>query len=90
MSDASVPRVAVKTHLDGDPKPRPDEVAEWDAIRKEHQLDVMLVMILVPDEEASWPFPGYTMHGWAIRDGEGGTVCESEEINVEVVPDGDS
>lgn len=87
--DAVVPRVAVKTHLDGDPQPRPDEVAEWDAIRKEHDLNEMAVMILLPDESTDGPFPGYAMHGWAIRDDEDGTVCEREEINVEVVPDAD-
>jgi hypothetical protein len=89
--DEAVPRVAVKTHLDGDPRPRPEEVAEWDAIRKEHGLAEMAVMILLPDDSTDGPFTGYAMHGWAIRDGEdGGTVCEREEINVEVVPDADA
>lgn len=89
MSDQTVPRVAVKTHLDGDPKPRPDEVAEWDAVRKEHGLAEMMVMILLPDESTDGVFPGYAMHGWAIRDGEDGTVCEPETIDVEIVPDED-
>lgn len=91
MTDQAVPQVAVKTHLDGDPRPRPDEIAEWDAIRKEHGLDQMLAMILLPNEAATdGPFPGYEMAGWAIRDGDDGkTVCEPEDIDVQIVPDED-
>lgn len=87
--ESIVPQVAVKTHLDGDPKPRPKEIGEWDAIRREHGLDQMLALILLPDESVTdGIFPGYSIHGWAIREDEQGkTTCEPETIDIEIVPD---
>jgi len=81
--------VAVKTHLDGDPKPRPEEIGAWDAIRREYGLDQMLALILLPDESVTdGVFPGYAIHSWAIReDAQGKTTCEPETINIEIVPD---
>jgi len=81
--------VAVKTHQDSDPKPRADEIGEWDAIRREHGLDQMLVLILLPDESITdGTFPGYSVHGWAIReDARGKTTCEPETIDIVIVPD---
>ena len=87
--EPAVPQVAVKTHLDGDPGPRSEEIAQWDAIRREHGLDQMLVLILLPDESVTdGAFPGYAIHSWAIReDTQGKTICESETIDIEIVPD---
>lgn len=79
--------MAVKTHLDSDPKPRAEEISEWDAIRREHGLDQMLVLILLPDESVTNSiFPGYSIHGWAIREDEQGkTICEPETIDITII-----
>lgn len=88
-NEPDVPRVAIQSHMDGDPKPRPKEINKWDAIRREHGLEEMLVMILLPDETVTdGLFPGYALHGWSIRDdAQGKTICEPKDIDVQVIPD---
>ena len=82
-----VPRVAIKSHLDGDPKPRQGEIVEWDLMRRRCAVEQMVVLILLPDESrADGPFPGYAMHSWAIRERDGKVVCERQPIDIQVTP----
>ncbi len=85
-ADDIAPRVAVKSHLDGDPNPRPGEILEWDLMRRTHGLEQMLALILLPDVGATSKFAGYAEHWWAIRERNGKVVCEPTEVQIEVVP----
>jgi hypothetical protein len=84
-----VPRVAIKTHLDGDPALRPDEMADWNALRLANDMDEMIALVLTPNdadpEEASpgTAFPGYDLHWWKISD----AGVEPTEVEFTIVPD---
>lgn len=83
------PHAAIQTHLDGDPKPRPDEIANFNGVRRDHNLDEILVLILLPDEaQQERPFPGYTTHGWKIYESGADVLCMPEEVSIEIVDDG--
>lgn len=83
--DEVVPRVAVKTHLDGDPKPRQDEIVKWEAMRRRYAVEQMIALILLPREgQTDGPFPGFEMHSWVIRERDGKVVCERQLIEIQV------
>lgn len=87
-SEESVPRVAVKSHLDGDPKPRREEIVEWDVMRRRYGVDVMLALIMLPDDTVTeGPFAGFQLHKWEILEVDGKTVCRPSDIEIVVTPD---
>jgi hypothetical protein len=82
------PRVAFKSHLDGDPKVRPEEAAEFNAVRKRFGVAEMVVLILTEnDANQEPPFAGWDVHSWVIRERDGRTVVEREDIDIVITPD---
>lgn len=87
--DGQIP-IAIKSHLDGDPHPRADEIADWERMRVENGLDEIVSLILLPnDEQQEQPFRGYDAHGWRIHQRDGEVVCEKHEVTIEITDDDD-
>lgn len=77
-----VERVVVRTHLDGDPRPRLDEIEEWQALRRKNRLDEMVACILAPDDNATLThFPGYKEHWWSLTD----KGVDATEVDLEII-----
>lgn len=80
--DETAPRVVVQSHLDGDVKPRPEEIKQWLRVMEEYDLDVMVCLILTIGFDVGSHFPGYTEHWWEL-DRKG--AVKATQVRIEVV-----
>lgn len=83
MNDDEV-GVALQTHLDGDPNPRPGEIAKLRAqlARQKPGTAMTNLIILTPDEsQTDMPFPGHQAHGWKVFADD---TYEAEEVDITV------
>jgi hypothetical protein len=85
-ADDRVPRVMIKSHLDDDPKPRPGEIAEADAVRRRFGLDEFLIGIALPNPESTGPMQGMDLHWWEIVVVDGEAKCRPAEVEIEITP----
>lgn len=91
MSDDVVPRIAFKTHLDGDPNPRPGEVVEMNRVRESVGIETFIFAVVVDDptaveQTAAQPFVGRRTTWYEIGRRDGEIYCEPTEIAVQIVP----
>lgn len=69
---------AARSHLDGDPRPRPAELIECNQLRVAQGLDVFVLIIMTgTDLDQS--------HAWAIFERDGKIGYEAAEL--QIVPD---
>jgi hypothetical protein len=72
--------IPVKSHLDGDPNIRPEELIEWNALRRQLDQDELVCIIVLGKSLDQW-------HSWVISEPEKNKVVIGPGPEIRIQPD---